>query len=57
MVIRWKIWMATEIHLDHVFKEIMDVFKQEFLPSKEEPEKIEFEPKDDESDSTEEHES
>jgi hypothetical protein len=34
-----------------------DVVKHEFLPSKEEPEKIEFDLKDDESDSTEEHES
>jgi hypothetical protein len=39
-----------------VFREMKDVFKKEVLPSKEEPEKIEFEPKDDESDSTEEHE-
>jgi hypothetical protein len=42
---------------DVVFREMKDVVKQEVLPSKEEPEKIEFEPKDDESDSTEEHES
>jgi hypothetical protein len=35
------------------FREIKDVVKQEVLPSKEEPEKIEFEPKDDESNSTE----
>jgi hypothetical protein len=34
-----------------------DVVKQEVLPSKEEPEKIEFDLKDDESDSIEEHES
>ena len=34
-----------------------DVVKQEVLPSKEEPNKIEFDLKDDESDSTEEHES
>jgi hypothetical protein len=34
-----------------------DVVKQEALPSKEEPEKIEFHLKDDESDSIEEHES
>jgi hypothetical protein len=40
-----------------VFREIKDVVKQEVLPSKEEPEKIEFDLKDDESDSTEEHES
>jgi hypothetical protein len=42
---------------DVVFREMKDVVKQEFLPSKEEPEKIEFDLKDDESDSTEEHES
>jgi hypothetical protein len=36
---------------DVVFREMKDVFKQEVLPSKEEPEKIEFEPKDDGSDS------
>jgi hypothetical protein len=42
---------------DVVFREMKDVVKHEVLPSKEEPEKIEFEPKDDESDSTEEHES
>jgi len=29
-----------------------DVFKHEVLPSKEEPDKIKFEPKDDELDST-----
>jgi hypothetical protein len=40
-----------------VFREMKDVVKQEVLPSKEEPEKIEFDLKDDESDSTEEHES
>jgi hypothetical protein len=34
-----------------------DAVKQEVLPSKEEPEKIEFDLKDDESNSTEEHES
>jgi hypothetical protein len=34
-----------------------DDVKQEILPSKEEPEKIEFDLKDDESDSTKEHES
>jgi hypothetical protein len=43
--------------LDMVFREMKDVFKREFLPSKEEPEKIEFDLKDDESDSAEEHES
>jgi hypothetical protein len=42
---------------DVVFREIKDVVKQDVLPSKEEPEKIEFDLKDDESDSTEEHES
>jgi hypothetical protein len=40
-----------------VFREMKDVVKHEVLPSKEEPEKIEFDLKDDESDSTEEHES
>jgi hypothetical protein len=42
---------------DVVFREMKVVVKQEFLPSKEEPEKIEFDLKDDESDSTEEQES
>jgi hypothetical protein len=42
---------------DVVFREMKDVDKQEVLPSKEEPEKIEFDLKDDEADSTEEHES
>jgi hypothetical protein len=42
---------------DVVFREMKDVVKQEVLPSKEEPEKIEFDLKDDEVDSTEEHES
>jgi hypothetical protein len=40
-----------------VFREMKDVVKQEVLPSKEELEKIEFDLKNDESDSTEEHES
>jgi hypothetical protein len=40
-----------------VFREMKDVVKQEVLPSKEEPEKIEFDLKDDEEDSIEEHES
>ena len=40
-----------------VFREMKDVVKNEVLPSKEEPDKIEFEPKDDESNSTEEEES
>jgi hypothetical protein len=39
---------------DVVFREMKDVVKYEFLPSKEEPEKTEFDLKDDESDSTEE---
>jgi hypothetical protein len=39
---------------DVVFREMKDVVKQEVLPSKEEPEKIEFDLKDDESNSTEE---
>jgi hypothetical protein len=42
---------------DVVFREMKDVVKKEVLPSKEEPEKIDFDLKDDESDSTEEHES
>jgi hypothetical protein len=42
---------------DVVFREMKDVVKQEVLPCKEELEKIEFDLKDDESDSTEEHES
>jgi hypothetical protein len=42
---------------DVVFREIKYVFKQDVLPSKEEPEKIEFDLKDDESDSTKEQES
>jgi hypothetical protein len=41
---------------DVVFREIKDVFKHKFLPREEEPEKIEFELKDNEYDSTEEHE-
>jgi hypothetical protein len=40
---------------DVVFREMKDVIKQEVLPSKEEPDKIEFDLKDDEEDSTEEH--
>jgi hypothetical protein len=39
---------------DVVFREMKDVVKKEVLPSKEEPEKIEFDLKDDQSDSTEE---
>jgi hypothetical protein len=42
---------------DVVFREMKDVVKQGVLPSKEEPEKIEFDLKDDEADSTKEHES
>jgi hypothetical protein len=38
--------------LDVVFREMKDVVKQEVLPIKEEREKIEFEPNDDELDST-----
>jgi hypothetical protein len=37
-----------------VFREMKDVVKHEVLPSKDEPEKIEFDLKDDESDSIEE---
>jgi hypothetical protein len=40
-----------------VFREMKDVVKQEVLPNKKEPEKIEFDLKDDESDSTKEQES
>jgi hypothetical protein len=40
-----------------VFREMKDVVKQEVLPSKEGPDKIEFDLKDDESNSTEEQES
>ena len=40
-----------------VFREIKDVFKQEVLPREKELEKIEFELKDNESDSTKEQES
>ena len=40
-----------------VFRETNDDVKQEVLPSKEKPKKIEFDLKDDESDSTEEQES
>jgi hypothetical protein len=40
---------------DVVFREMKDVVKQEFLPSKEELEKIEFDLKDDEANSKEEH--
>jgi hypothetical protein len=42
---------------DVVFREMKDDVKHEVLPSKEEPNKIEFDLKDDELDSTEEHES
>jgi hypothetical protein len=38
---------------DVVFREMKDVVKHEVLPSKEEPEKIQFDLKDDESKSTE----
>jgi hypothetical protein len=42
---------------DVVFREIKYVFKHEVPPKEEEPKKIEFELKDNESDSTKEHES
>ena len=42
---------------DVAFREMKDVVKQEVLQSKEEPKKIEFDLKDDEADSTKEHES
>jgi hypothetical protein len=41
---------------DLVFREMKDVVKQEVLPRKEEPKKIEIDLKDNESDSIEEHE-
>jgi hypothetical protein len=41
---------------DVVFREMKDIVKQEVLPSKEEPEKIDFDLKDDESKYTEEDE-
>jgi hypothetical protein len=41
---------------DVVFREMKDVVKHEFLQSREEPEKIDFDLKDDELDSIEEHE-
>ena len=41
---------------DVLFREMKDFVKQEVLPSNEEPEKIEFDLKDDESNSTNEHE-
>jgi hypothetical protein len=57
----YKIWnLETKkvvYRKDVVFREMKDVVKQEVLPSKEEPEKIEFDLKDDEADSTKEHES
>ena len=40
------------VYIQHVvFREMKDVVKQEVLPSKEEPEKIKFDLKDDEWDS------
>ena len=57
----YKIWnpktKKVVYRRDMVFREMKDVVKQEVLPSKEELEKIEFDLKDDESDSTEEQES
>jgi hypothetical protein len=57
----YKIWIPETKKIvysqDVVFREMKDVVKQEVLPSKEEPEKKEFELKDDESDSLEEHKS
>jgi hypothetical protein len=43
-------------NIDVVFRETKYVFKHEVLPRKEEPKKVYFELKDDESDSTKEHE-
>jgi hypothetical protein len=52
----WKLETKKVVYSrDVVFREMKDVFKQEFLPSKEELEKIEFDLKDDEANSTEEH--
>ena len=52
----WKLETKNIMYIQYVvFREIKDV-KHEVLPRKEEPEKIEVELKDDESDSIEEHE-
>jgi hypothetical protein len=57
----YKLWnLETKMvvyNRDVVFGEMKDIVKQEALPSKEEPEKIEFDLKDDESDSIEEQKS
>jgi hypothetical protein len=53
----WNLETKKVVYIrDVVFREIKDVVTQEVLPSKEEPYKIEFDLKDDESKSTEEHE-
>ena len=56
----YKIWNLENKKVvysrDVVFREMKDVVKHEVLPSKEEPKKTEFDLKDDESDSTKEHE-
>jgi hypothetical protein len=56
----YKIWNPENKKVvykqDVVFREMKDVVKNEVLPSKEEPKKIHFDLKDDELDSTEEHE-
>jgi hypothetical protein len=54
----WNLETKKEVYSqDVVFREIKYVFKQEVIPREEEPEKIEFELKDNESDSREERES
>jgi hypothetical protein len=57
----YKLWNSETKKIvysrDVVFREMKNVVKHESLPSKEEPDKIEFDLKDDESDSTKEHES
>jgi hypothetical protein len=54
----WNIETKKVVYIrDVVFREMKDVVKDEVLPSKEEPKKIEFDLKDDESDSIEEQES
>jgi hypothetical protein len=57
----YKLWNPETKKVVHsrdvVFREMKDVVKHEVLPGKEEPKKIDFDLKDDESDSTKEHES
>ena len=60
MVSKGKLWNPETKKVvysrDVVFREMKDVVKKEVLPSKEEQDKIEFDLKDDELDSTEEQE-